>query len=584
MISACKERETAAKPRTCLLDLPDGPLMNILVRLGSPAPDRVRAIKNGRAAFAVATTCTRLYRLVCTVLELDTIDALSPSCYERRHRHGPDELSPAQLRAVTCLAGHNLRVLRIPEGCACPQLVMDGLIQRCPRLRELSFPDSGCLGEEVESALFLKSWYLTSVYIFDPRSVLRRLGQCSQLRELVLTGVRPPCVDLLTEFLKTSGKWLYQLRVGFDAQKELLEDVLDDAPEDVTFEQPSMWCITRLANYLCEHMWRDLPALITLDVASSLTPAVEHETNPDRSNVVEAIIDVAGRVSASRDRNTDAPRTPGLRTISIHTTEGNAVNCTTPFAPLFARHVDVEVQFPGAAVMFPSQGGAEALYFRSLQITNSFLQNYPSLWSSELRKLEILDIGTGRMAEKYYIDNAVRNKVVRLVKKAGTYLHTLQVAFYPKAFDQVRETCRYVADVLEAAPSVSTVQMPSGIIQDSFVEQPDFRRMMLSLRNVHVLRLKSHQRSSEGELLPSNSNLAFVTGLAAFLDQLSFSCRKLQTVLLEKCDYYWSYSRRWEVAAAAQGAAVAVEKFETEHPCIDIGSLKAFIGFLGKNG
>lgn len=582
MASTVKERATAEHPRTGLLDLPDGPLINILVRLSSPAPDRGRAIKNGPAAFAVATTCTRLYRLVCTLLELHTIDALSPSCYERTHRHGPDELSPAQLRAVTCLAGHNLRVLRLPEGCACPQLVLDGLIQRCPRLRELSFPDSGCLGEEVESALFSKAKYMTSVYIFDPRSVLRRLGHCSQLRELVLTGVRPPCVDLLTEFLKTSGKWLYLLRVGFDAQKELLEDVLDDTPEDVTFEQPSMWCMTRLANYLCEHLRRDLPALITLDVASSLTPAVEHEANAHRSNVVEAIIDVAGRVNASRDNNTDANRTHGLRTISIRTTEGNAVICMTPFARLFARDVDVEVQFPGVVVMFPSQGGAEALYFKSLQITDSVLQNYPSLWSSELRQLEILDIGTGRMAEKYQMDDAVRKKLGRLVKEAGTHLHTLQVAFSAKGFDQVRETCRYVADVLEAAPSVSTVQMPSGIIQDSFVVQPEFRRMMLSLRNVHFLRLKSLSRLSEGELLLSNSS-GFVTGLAAFLDQLSFSCRKLQTVLLEKCDYYWS-GTSWEVAAAAQGAAVAIEKFETKHPCIDIGSLKAFVRFLGENG
>lgn len=574
---------TVCEPQTRLLDLPDGPLMSILLRLGGPAPDRTRAVKNGRAVFAIATTCTRLYRLVCTVLALDTVDALSPSCYERRHRHGHEGLSPAQLRAVTCLAGHHLRVLRLPEGCGCPQLVLDGLTQRCPRLRELSFPDSGCLGEDVERALFANACYMTSVHIFDPRSVLRWLAACSHLRELVLTGVRPQCVDLLTELLKTSGSWLYLLQVGFDAKKELLEDALDDAPEDVALEQPSVWCVTRLANYLCGRLQRDLPALITLDVASSLTPAMEHQPHPEHSNVVETIIDVASRVSAARERNMEAPRTPGLRTIAIRTTEGNAIQCTNPFAPLMAKHVDVEIQFPGTVVVFPSQGGADALYFKALQVTSSFLQNYPSLWSSELRKLETMDIGTGRMAEAYCIDHSVSDKVGRLVKKAGTRLHTLRVAFAPKSLDQVWETCRYVADVLQAAPCVTTVQIPAAVIQNGSEGNPEYRRMMTSLRYVHVLRLKTHQQSSE-QLLPSNSSLGLVMGLPAFLDLLSFSCQKLQTVLLEKCDYLWCYSRHWEVAAAARVVADAVDRFEARHPYIDIGSLQALVRVLDGNG
>lgn len=446
-------------------------------------------------------------------------------------------------------------------------------------LRELSFVDAGAVTKYVAAHAFAAAKNLRKLSIVFPRATLTVLQGVSDLRGLELLYVRDKDVCHVTNFLTDHGRQLTTLRIvrGTPPASELNCMLGIPPAKEGKFNS--------LASFkaIAECVTRDdvLPALEELVLEEC--PGIErlHFTGADIEGLADTVKteslydELSGFLKGMREHiiyNMNAR----LRKVTLGAMQAVVMHCVTLFSKLFASCVEVEVQFPGAIVVFPATETFEMPYYKSLQV--SLLSTFEkSNHEKMLRRLEVLDLGTCLLIHRAWQEAEVGLKVSRMMQAAGNCLVHVRCTNMFASIGWLSATCLWIASVLNTAPSVHYLEISSWILHYAHTQHTSYLTLMSAMKNIRTLRLLTRVQQLPTWML-QNHKSCFSRGLPSLLDELARNCPKLECVFLEAQDDRESWAHNdsktdENLAERLQIALIALQEFRAKCPQVDVSSV-----------
>lgn len=507
---------------------------------------------------------------------LHTIDLLYPGSVTRRGGQPVRYLSPPQQRAAAFIAGDHLRVLRLSHAAA---HTLNDIPYFFHNLRELSFIDAGAVTKYVAAHAFAAAKNLRKLSIVFPRATLTVLQGVSDLRKLELLYMRDKDVCHVTSFLRDHGQQLIFLRIvlGVPPASEL--NCMPGMPRVKEGKSNSLATLKAIAD--CVTRDSVLPALEELVVEGC--PGIErlHCTGADIEGFtdsvrIESLYDeLSGFLEGMREDSIYTMNTR-LRKVTLGAMQTMIMHCVTLFAKLFESCVEVEVQFPGAIVVFPGTETLEMPYFKSLQL--SLLSTFEKPYRERLlRRLEVLDLGTYLLIHRVWQEAEVGVKVFRIMQAAGNRLVHVRCTNMFANIGWLSATCHWIASVLDTAPSVHYLEMSSWILHYAHTRHTSYLTLMAAMKNIRTFRLLTRVQQLPTWRL-QNHESCFSRGLPSLLEELANNCPQLECIFLEAQDDRDSWTEDGfkadgNLAERLQAAFVALREFKARCPQVDVSSV-----------
>lgn len=446
-------------------------------------------------------------------------------------------------------------------------------------LRELSFVDAGAVTKYVAAHAFAAAKNLRKLSIVFPRATLTVLQGVSDLRGLELLYVRDKDVCHVTTFLRDHGHQLTALHIvlGTPSAGELncmlgVPHVKESKFNSLASLKAIAECVTRVDV---------LPALEELVVEGC--PGIErlHSTGADSEGFadtvkIESLYDEMSAFLKRMREHVICNMNTRLKKVTLGAMHAVIMRCVMLFSKLYGSCVEVEVQLPGATIVFPATETFEVPYFKSLQL--SLLSTFEkSHRENLLRRLEVLDFGTYLLIHQAWQEAEVGLKVSRIMQAAGNRLVHVRCTNMFVSIGWLSATCRWIACVLNTAPSVRHLEMSSWILHYAHMQHTSYLTLMTAMKNIRTLRLLTRVQQLPTWML-QNHKLCFSRGLPSLLEELAKNCPKLECVFLEAQDERegWAGNESktdGSLVERLQMALVALREFMAKCPQVDVSSV-----------
>lgn len=553
---------------TKLLDLSDDTLTRILTFLFGPNESlELRSLSEARNAFALAV-CNRrlldLFRHTIRRIDASGVPFGFPRVFSpvRLPRY---EKVP-HLAAVARLAGDDLHVMRLPNA---RYSKVGGLLsvvaQHCPRLQEVAYFDDGTLSEYVEQTLFSPDGQLTCVEIINPRTVLKALISGPFLSYVTLLNVREAYVDEVIVFLRMRGRDIRRFRLSISSADTVIEPGTEEDRLKVT---------RQLMGYVKRHVTTDLPNLESLDLAPCIPETGGYATGVSSPDEFSRFVSkLKTWVGESRARNCGLVTGMRLNRLVLQGSEDLMSECLQSLDSFIFEDTEVELQFPGATIVFPASRTVESDFFVKTFCFDALSKYYAASYESRFHRLESLTFKCYAVVADYESNEVDRETLSALAKRAGPSLRHLRFCLDTEVGTSHVHTCHMVCNILHSARNVTYLELPRSIVELATRSSLD---LMLSLMsNVRVIRLYSpftqsfiRQRVSVVDLIE------FSRALPLFLKKLASNCPKLQCLYMNMSGSTMGKPKR-EALGDLDLARAAVKEFEAALPQVDARSVSA---------
>lgn len=571
--SRSAKRQRCVSQAVTILDLPDDVLVKIFQFMQSPAsgssqPYSARYLLSLRESFTVAETCTRLMSVFGRTLS--SIDAQQPVSLSSRGSQLPVCASPPHLTHVVTLAAESLAVLRLPRfffprSKTKARQLLKAVGQHCPSIRELSFADQGLLNSECLASSLAGS-KLQKVEISSPGvKILKALRlSTSRLRDITLLDVEGPSITELEGLLEKNVSSLVQVKIGLDKP---LVDLLSPFHEvDSNTTRSFLMFLSDLAS---SHM----PLLEVLDIDIFMSTPPEELYERICAELLERMFQAIG-IYLCHSRNVkNAEAKSQLKKLRIHGLQCRVSQYLEVMQLLLVKSAAVEIECPGAAVVFPTIDSGTEPYLRSLQLSNSLL-NFRESYSSMLGRIERLEVSSAdfdillRRGEVYWVISRAEIPIREVSIRCRRGLSE-------EIWDSRLLPWRCLTFILSFAPQVKTLSIPSEVFIN--YDAGFLQGMLTRCRYLEVLHIYDSGFTMIDAFTGERRQKTWplIQGLLWLLRMVAMCCPGLKSLYLEEAGNFRDSVSRKMLKNTLCEALGAVDRLESRLPLLDAGSVRA---------